>query len=133
MSTMPEDELRKLSCPKCDAPMRRVQFDQVEVDRCMQCGGIWFDRNELDDLRRAQGAEVIDTGDARVGAALDAQTHVPCPVCAVPMNRVPDEHKPHIWHERCPSCQGWFLDAGEFRDLKSSDLFDLFDRLLERR
>ena len=32
--------------------------------------------------------------------------------------------QPHIWYEACKSCDGVFLDAGEFADLKEHTLLD---------
>ena len=33
-------------CPKCVHEMETVSVDGIEVDRCTQCYGIWFDRLE---------------------------------------------------------------------------------------
>ena len=120
-----------LACPKCGTQMDRISHANVEVDRCTLCKGIWFDPSEVDALRELAGAEAIDVGDARVGRAMDGQTGVDCPVCRIPLQRVPDAKQPHVWTDRCPGCKGMFFDAGEFRDLTNDDVFELFDRLLD--
>jgi uncharacterized protein len=51
-----------MECPKCQAQMEVVQFEEVEVDRCVRCGGLWFDVLEHEELRDRSGAETIDTG-----------------------------------------------------------------------
>ena len=43
-----------LDCPKCHQKMRRQFFVYsypVEIDRCISCDGIWFDRQELEILQ----------------------------------------------------------------------------------
>jgi Zn-finger nucleic acid-binding protein len=33
-----------MGCPKCQAHMEVVRFETTDVDRCVHCGGLWFDR-----------------------------------------------------------------------------------------
>jgi hypothetical protein len=43
-----------LTCPKCQSKMRRQFFVYsypVEIDRCISCDGIWFDKEELEILQ----------------------------------------------------------------------------------
>lgn len=37
-------------CPKCSEPLEEVRFQEVMVDRCPRCQGIWLDHGELDRL-----------------------------------------------------------------------------------
>src|SRR5687767_2681433 len=32
-----------VECPKCSGTLQPVVQDNIEVDRCVQCGGLWFD------------------------------------------------------------------------------------------
>ena len=42
-------------CPRCDQNNMAVQYydseSPVEIDACWQCGGIWLDRGELEQIR----------------------------------------------------------------------------------
>ena len=105
--------------------MSRVTFEGIEVDRCEGCQGIWFDMLELDKLRAVNGAESLDIGDPVVGRKLNEKDAIDCPVCHTRMIRMVDADQPHIWYERCASCHGVFLDAGEFKDIKTRELFDI--------
>jgi Zn-finger nucleic acid-binding protein len=111
-------------CPKCQSPMESVSFAGVTVDRCTGCQGIWFDARERNQLQQAKGSEVIDIGDARVGRKMDRITEIKCPRCDAPMTQVEDVDQHHITFEVCTACKGGFLDAGEFKDLKSYTLAD---------
>jgi uncharacterized protein len=115
---------KAMKCPKCQAEMEAVTFDAIRIDRCTACRGMWFDEFELSDLKRAKGAEAVDTGDTRAGRQSNRQERVLCPKCGDPMIRMVDAVQPHIWYETCGVCGGSFLDAGEFRDLKRIDLVD---------
>ena len=37
-----------MKCPKCGGQMSEVRLDNVMVDTCGQCQGVYFDRGELD-------------------------------------------------------------------------------------
>ena len=39
-----------LSCPRCAKPLAAVSYQDVTVDQCPACGGVWFDRGELEAL-----------------------------------------------------------------------------------
>ncbi|CAN5115888.1 hypothetical protein BH23CHL1_BH23CHL1_20900 [soil metagenome] len=43
-----------IECPKCFSAMRRVERSGVVVDRCTGCGGLFFDRGELERLLQAE-------------------------------------------------------------------------------
>ena len=117
-----------MDCPKCRAQMDRLRFQDVEVDRCAGCGGLWFDILEHRDLERVKGSEAIDAGDPRTGKRLDETRNVECPADGVRMIRMVDARQPHIAYESCPVCHGVFFDAGEFRDLKEQTVGEVFRR-----
>jgi hypothetical protein len=37
-------------CPKCGDQLAHKSVDQVEVDECPSCKGVWLDRGELESL-----------------------------------------------------------------------------------
>jgi Zn-finger nucleic acid-binding protein len=51
------------SCPRCVAPMGAFQRDDVTIDRCKACRGIYLDRGELERL-----VEMTKNDDARVAS-----------------------------------------------------------------
>jgi len=117
-----------MRCPKCRADMEQVEFDGTEIDRCVTCGGIWFDAGEIEIMRDEQAAAAIDTGDAKVGKTSNTIDRYPCPRCSGAMVRVVDPQQTHVWYETCSSCSGSFLDAGELLDLSKITIGDFFKR-----
>lgn len=45
-----------LTCPKCASEMRNYERNQVHVDQCTGCGGLFLDRGELEALVNAENA-----------------------------------------------------------------------------
>ena len=104
-----------MKCPKCDSMMEEVEIEGVVIDRCVSCKGLWFDRREEATLK--SHAAQVDIGDPAVGAKLNTENQIKCPVCENTMLlRMMGPRKSNIWFETCPSCYGLFYDAGEFKD-----------------
>ena len=124
-----------MACPKCGADMEKVTYQEIKVDRCTRCKGIWFDMLEAEQLKTLKGSEDIDTGDPKLGKVFSKVEKINCPVCHTQMIRMVDLDQPHIWYEGCTVCYGLFFDAGEFRDYKEETVLDFFKDLFtkERR
>ena len=122
-----------MECPKCQAQMEAVQFEGTEVDRCVRCGGLWFDALEEEEIRRRTGSEAIDTGPKWQAPMHNVQPKVFCPVDGTLMLRMVDSAQPGIWVESCPVCHGTFFDAGEFTDLKEHAVPELLKRQWRER
>lgn len=41
-------EFHWMRCPKCGEPMEERDLAPIKVDICTRCGGIYFDKGELD-------------------------------------------------------------------------------------
>ncbi|MBT8437471.1 MAG: zf-TFIIB domain-containing protein [Gammaproteobacteria bacterium] len=119
-----------MNCPKCFSKFEKVSFDEIEVDRCLGCQGLWFDMLEKEDLVKLKGSEVIDIGDDQVGEEYDVLRAIKCPQCTVKMLPMVDKDQVHIKYESCPVCYGTFFDAGEFRDLKEHTVLERFAEML---
>ena len=144
-----DEQRQPIQCPKCSAPMGKVTFGSVVVDRCTSCRGLWFDAREHERLRDVEGSEQIDAGrpqaaagaaaGAAPGAAAEAGTpaigdaKVNCPVCHTRLIRMVDHQQPHIHFESCTVCHGTFFDAGEFRDYKEHSVSEWFKGWKGRR
>ncbi|MEJ2088992.1 MAG: MFS transporter [Gammaproteobacteria bacterium] len=117
-----------IRCPKCRADMETLEVDGVEIDRCLECGGLWFDAGEMEKLKSRRIAEAVDIGDSANAAAHNRIDRYGCPRCGGHMVRMVDARQRHIWYEKCSSCHGSYLDAGEFLDLSTRTISDLLKR-----
>lgn len=121
-----------MKCPKCQGEMEQVVYQDVEVDRCTQCDGLWFDAAERDDLLRIEGSEELDGGASDPAHPRNLTINVLCPRCDVKMQHMVDDKQIHIHFESCPNCAGQFFDAGEFRDLKDLTIIESFVATLRK-
>jgi Zn-finger nucleic acid-binding protein len=48
-----------MKCPKCGANLKVEQYEGIEVDRCTECQGIWFDAGEAEQLLEQEKREGI--------------------------------------------------------------------------
>jgi Zn-finger nucleic acid-binding protein len=114
-----------LTCPQCAAPMNEVGAEaktgyMVMLDQCPRCGGIWCDRWELYPVTEA-AAERIDAADKQAlhQATPPADKQLECPRCRAHMFRFRDPTIPADARiERCPNCDGMWLNRGELRRFK---------------
>jgi uncharacterized protein len=118
--------MSQIQCPKCQGSLETVTYADVEVERCTDCKGIWFDSLEAETLKKVKGSESIDIGDPKTGSKFDAIGDINCPKCQTKMTKMVDSKQTHIWYEKCPVCYGIWFDAGEFKDFKQEGLTDIF-------
>ena len=48
-----------LNCPACTVPLTMSARQNVEIDYCPQCRGVWLDRGELDKIIERSAAEML--------------------------------------------------------------------------
>ncbi len=119
-----------MKCPKCAAAMEAVVVESIEIDRCLNCKGIWFDLNEQEALKDAKGAHKADVGHQAIGEYYNQMTGVLCPKCKVIMETATVKKAVSIQYETCPKCHGAYFDAGEFREFSEPGLLEFISDLL---
>ena len=102
-----------VTCPLCAVTMLREQKHALDLDRCPQCRGLWFDGSELDAYITGEGRshaaplhELVRLPDA--GALL-------CPRCATPT--LESWRSGPVFLSRCQHCLGVFLEGADVRAL----------------
>ena len=41
-----------MQCPRCDGSLKESKFEEVLIDTCDTCGGVWLDSGELEQLTK---------------------------------------------------------------------------------
>ncbi len=41
-----------MNCPRCDGSLKESKFEEVMIDTCDKCGGVWLDLGELEQLTK---------------------------------------------------------------------------------
>jgi len=44
-----------MRCPRCDGTLNENKVEDVTVDVCDKCGGVWLDSGELEQLTKREG------------------------------------------------------------------------------
>ena len=116
-----------LDCPRCDGTkLEEIGLDEVAVDRCPRCAGVWFDHDEI-------GALVGST--ASLGGMESLVPRPPtddgakplCPRCngiALRQLECGNIGPRQSLLQRCPSCLGTWIDRGELREQEDKRLFE---------
>ena len=50
----PTEETSFLQCPRCNGILIETRLEDVKVDRCSSCMGIWLDAGELEQLTKRE-------------------------------------------------------------------------------
>jgi Zn-finger nucleic acid-binding protein len=108
-------------CPNDNAEMHQVKIEShygqpLFLDQCDICGGIWFDELELYKARQgeAEKIEVLNSEILLTPALMENKIHL-CPKDQAKLFRFTDKYFPAgIIVERCPKCDGFWLNRGEF-------------------
>ena len=110
-----------------------LELDQVEVDHCTKCGGVWLDAEEMDLLLDgSEGREEIRRR-ATVDETSDEEKRR-CPICSRKMEkaRISREGKEgRILIDRCRQSHGSWLDGGELEAVVKLSTFPEAHRIHE--
>lgn len=113
-----------MNCPTCNTKLSEVSIEDIQLDVCKDgCGGIWFDRFELEKLDEPH--EFTDANLINILAVESPNKHDQsqkrkCPKCD---NLVMMQHfysvKKEVEVDHCPGCAGYWLDEGELFKIRN--------------
>ena len=112
-----------MKCPACANQLQPVTIENVTVDVCKDgCGGVWFDNFEIKkfDEPHESAGNILEQLQTRSDTAIEPDKRYKCPKCDdVVMMRHFFSVKKQITVDECPGCAGYFLDAGELKQIRS--------------
>ena len=103
-----------MNCPACKNPMIILELNQVEIDYCNSCNGIWLDSGEPElifsnsDQKNVSESFIPKSNHQEVGRR--------CPNCKKKMEKVEFENSGIIL-DRCTNNHGLWFDNGELKSL----------------
>jgi len=106
-----------MQCVKCDGELKRVSLGELDVDKCSQGSGIWFDSGELDKILESGSIEALKN-EVDNNQGHDAQKGN-CPRCGGTgkMVQVTSLKNAEVHIDTCSVCYGQWLDGGELEAL----------------
>lgn len=101
-------------CPKCQVAKltkRRAKGKDFTVEYCLKCKGVWFDRNELEEVMPEAIKELEVPGDAQ------KDVECLCPKCnkALYAFYYPQTY---VTIDMCKRCGGLWFDRSEFKEIR---------------
>jgi Zn-finger nucleic acid-binding protein len=94
----------------------------IVLDQCPDCGGVWCDRWELFPLSSGEARRLDPVEPERLQAPTTEPTGAGrCPRCEIELRSFRDPLLPADARiERCPVCEGMWLNRGELRRMKGA-------------
>jgi len=118
-------------CPVCRQSLVIVEYQNVELDTCPDCHGLWFDAQELHQLFEIAGVpeqfHSMETHLERLSRAGQRRVCSRCRGKLVPV-RAPSPNHDLILDE-CPNGHGLWFDQGELDSLLKNLLGEQSDAL----
>jgi len=104
-------EVGSMQCPKCESSTLvagKIKSDALEVDRCSQCKGVWFDKDELAKLLGKRAKKNVSIPDSAV-----LSPFVKCPRCEASLYECCYPGTTTLV-DYCRQCYGYWLDNKEW-------------------
>lgn len=106
-----------MNCPACKHSMVILELNQVEIDYCSACKGIWLDNGELELIFSNSNQKEISKSFTVKKDFLEAKRR--CPICKKKMEKVEFENTGIIL-DRCTNNHGLWFDSGELKSILKS-------------
>ncbi len=110
-----------MKCPRCDAMLRPVEYDGVQIQVCPSCGGEWLYAGELqkivehhDEVFTPEEIASIAAVNKQIFTAEKDDDALNCPACeTVQMERFNYGDTSGIMLHKCPQCRGIWTDKDQ--------------------
>ncbi|OGO20570.1 MAG: hypothetical protein A2Z15_09670 [Chloroflexi bacterium RBG_16_50_11] len=117
-------------CPVCRKDALIIEYQNIELDYCPVCKGVWFDAGELELLMECAGLDNCRSyldGIVQAPEAASSEKKHKCPVCRHKMRKTYIDEGKKVLVDICHIGDGIWFDGGEVHSLvkaladKSSD------------
>jgi Zn-finger nucleic acid-binding protein len=125
-------------CPVCKDPMIVLELDQIEIDFCSSCEGIWLDAGEFELLLETEEDRVKLSSMLIEDNSVKEKSYR-CPICNKKMSKVFVSEERKILIDKCKKSHGLWLDKGELKSVielssenKESKVINLLRQMFEK-
>ena len=106
-----------MDCPVCKNAMITLELQEVEIDYCTDCGGIWLDAGELEILlgEPEKATQLLNSFKTE---QTSGEKNRKCPICLKKMNKITvGSSKSVLLIDKCRKGDGLWFDKGELQDI----------------
>ena len=103
-------------CPVCKIQADLIKYESVPIYNCGSCGGHWLSQARLDVIlarREVVMPEPVKEKMIEIADASNSMQELWCMMCGKEMLKEQFKHWAEIQIDRCPKCNGIWLDCGE--------------------
>ncbi|MFO0839782.1 MAG: zf-TFIIB domain-containing protein [Phycisphaerae bacterium] len=103
-------------CPACKTQALPIEYEGMRIYHCGDCGGHWLSPGRLDVIlarRNVEMPEAVRQAFMDLAERLNRPQKLWCMTCGVEMLKEPFRFWDDIQIDRCPKCNGVWLDCGE--------------------
>ena len=101
-----------MDCPVCKNPMIVLELDQIEIDYCTKCEGVWLDSGELELLLEDSDEKNKLLSTFQVDKNCKEKP-LRCPKCMRKMLKVYVGEHDKVLVDKCKKGHGTWFDQGE--------------------
>jgi len=119
-----------VNCPVCKKePMVVLELDEVEVDYCPSCRGIWLDAGELELLLEDAGEKEALLSSFELDRVTKEKS-VKCPICRKRMQKALFGEEEQVRIDKCRKNDGIWFDEGELEKVIAMGAGDKENKVL---
>ncbi len=101
-----------MNCPVCNQPIVILELNQVEVDYCTSCRGVWLDEGELE-LLLHDSAEKDKLFNSFEVDKDNKEKSIKCPICFKNMDKIICGEENKVTLDKCRQQHGLWFNKGE--------------------
>jgi Zn-finger nucleic acid-binding protein len=111
--------------------MITLELEDVEIDYCTDCGGIWLDAGELELLLGEPGEAEHLLGSFKIDSR-SAESVRKCPICDKKMQKIiAGASAPALLIDKCRKGDGLWFDTGELHDIAGRAQLDKDNKIMK--
>lgn len=118
-----------MNCPFCKEPMIILELNEVEIDYCIACGGIWLDSGELELLLGDSKKKDEFLFSIKKEKTCKEKSRK-CPICLKRMEKVLCGTEKNVLIDKCKKNDGLWFDSGELEEVIKMGSLDKDNRIL---
>ncbi|MGE5472902.1 MAG: zf-TFIIB domain-containing protein [Ignavibacteriales bacterium] len=111
-----------MNCPKCNSTLEPAEVENIKIEVCPSCDGIWLDKFEITkilhcDFDSIKTSEISKALEKDKDVSNSKTESIKCPVCSLPMTNTNYLFNDNIKIDMCSECYGIWLDDGELKEI----------------
>jgi Zn-finger nucleic acid-binding protein len=111
--------------------MITLELQDVEIDLCTECDGIWLDAGELEMLLGEPEKAKLLLNSFNIDYTSSEKPRK-CPICLKKMKKIiAGSSKPILLIDKCPRGDGLWFDKGELKDIFDRAQLDKDNKIQE--